>query len=491
MQHWMLTLALSTASLLSLHLAGCAGEPRQVPSESVPEGPTVAPVDRSQVEAWCQAYLPPELQSATRQALENNRELATARANLREAEASARAAGAARWPTLSLESSASRSRQPFVGDLPETFPGDLESERTRYRAGAAAQYEIDLWGRLNSEAQAAALEAEATAEDLAAARVSIASELAERWFEMLAQNRLAALLEEELGASEKMLKLTKLRFGQGQTQGLDVVQQRQQTESIAGQLAQARAQTHALSRELATLLGETQEAAPDAGGDLPEPPPLPLEGIPANLLGLRPDLSAAARRMAAADARYAAAVAERLPAVQLSAEVFSQAANVSNLFGSIFWNLMGSVSLVMLDGGRLEARAEAADARAEAALEQFAQSYLTALTEVGTGLILERGQRAQLESLEEQTDAGLRALELARAGYRRGTVDYLRVLSAQQSLLQARQSLIQGRRQLLSYRLQTCRALGFAPMPSSPGGPEERRNGAGPSGGGTHGRVDA
>lgn len=481
MQHGMLVVI-----LLTLMAAGCARQSGPDLRDALPGssdgGPggasaIAAPIDSSRLDDWCHAYLPPTLQDYTQRALRNNRELASAGANLREADALARAAGAARWPRMAVEGSASSSRQPFTGDLPAGFPGDLEATTQRYRLGLQAQYELDLWGRLSSEAEAAVLEAEASAADLRTARVSIAAEVAERWFELLAQNRLTELLEAEVAASERMLKLVKLRFSQGQTQGLDIVQQRQQTVSIEGQLALARAEARAVSRELATLLGESPDSAPaplkaaakpEPGAPLPQPPALPLEGIPANLLSLRPDLAAAGQRMAAADQQAAAAVAERLPGVQLSADIFSQAANVSNLFGAIFWNLLGSVSLVVLDGGRLEAQADAADARAEAALEQFAQTYLTALTEVGTALILEDGQRAQLISLQEQTAAAEQALELARSSYLRGIVDYLRVLSVQQSLLQSRQGLIQGRRQLLGYRVQTCRALGFAPQMTVP-----------------------
>ena len=456
------TLLLFTAFLAT----GCfqSSPSRELP-EAFHEHLTSGAVDPTELREWCEGYWPDRLQVLTRRALTNNRELAAARANLRAAEASARAAGATRIPSLDLEGSVRRSRQPFFADVEEDVPVDFETTVTRYRAGVAAQYEVDFWGRLGDEREAAALEATASEEDLRTARITLTAEVAERWFELLAQRQTSELLTAEVAASERTLELVRLRFTQGQTQGLDVVQQRQQTEALNGQQILTQVEMPVLARELGVLLGEPPDPAtrPGADGDLPMPTPLPLAGIPANLLQLRPDLRAAGTRMAAADRQAAAALAARLPAVVLSAQLFGETENITDLFETLFFDLLGSFNLVLLDGGRLRAEVDVADAQADAALAEYAQTLLTALAEVGNALALEQSQRRYLASLGVQRDEAERAWRLAREGYVQGALDYLRVLGTQQTLFETERALIDGRRQLLSFRLQACRALGHAP----------------------------
>ncbi len=452
------------AGLLALTVLGCTPRPELDPHEQLPAAATdTEAIAGTQLNDWCTGYQPPALQALTDRALSDNRDLAAVAARLQEAQANARAAGAARWPALSLEGSASRARQPFIGEVPPELPFDLETTRTRLQLGAAAQYEIDLWNRLGDQAKAAALQAEAGAEDLRAARVTLAAQVADGWFELIARRRQAALLAEQVQSAERLLELTRLRFARGQAQGLDIVQQRQQTETLRGQLSIARAQAAVAQSQLSVLLGAAPGDAFATDPTLPQPAPLPLSGIPANLLELRPDLAAAAARVRAADRQAAAAVAERLPGIQLTARAFGEAAGPGELFDRIFWNLAGNVSLLLFDSGRLAALVQAADARTEAALQEYAGAYLTALAEVGQALLLEDGQREQLHSLQAQQQAAERALQLAREGYLAGALDYLRVLNAQQSLHQSSQALLDGERQLLSHRLQLCRALGHAP----------------------------
>lgn len=450
--------------LVTLLVTGCARQGSVDLQAPLPETAALPTVQSQQLGEWCQAYLPSPLKSLTYRALKNNHDLSIARANLREAQASARAAGASRLPNLNLEGSASRSRLASVGGVSAAPGRRMDSTISRYRLGVAMQYELDFWGRVASEAEAVALQADASWDDLQAARVTLSAEVAQRWFELVAIRQVIDLLQTEVAAREQMLELVQLRFAQGQAQGLDVVEQRQQTETIQGELALTQAQAKVVTNELQILLGESplETSVHQQERGLPPLTPLPLEGIPANLLQLRPDLSAAGKRMAAADQQAAAAVAERLPMVQLTAEAFGESRTVTELFEQIFWNLLGSVNVVVFDGGRLKAQAEMADAQAEAAMEQFAQAYLTALAEVGNGLVLEQGRRSQLNSLRLQAEDADRALALSRTYYLQGVVDYLRVLNAQQQRLHVQQSLIEAQRELLASRLQTCRALGYS-----------------------------
>lgn len=464
MKRWCRTRAATATALLSL-AAGCSvpGFEARTAEELVPEPPERAPaVDPGAAREWCGAFGSEPLAALIRRAGSDSLTLQQSLARLRRAEAQAREAGATLWPQVTAEATAGYGKQPGIeagGDLP--FPTAEPEAEDRYTASLAASYELNLWNRQGNLREAARLSAEAARRDARSARISLSAQLAEAYFDWLTERQLADLLAEQLESAEDYLRLTKIRFGLGQAQGLDIVQQRQETAAIRAQAALARGQVAAAENRLAVLLGASPRQSLElAEAELPIPPPLPLGGIPANLLELRPDLDAARLRLAAANRQAAATLAERLPAVRLTAEVFDRDGDLGDLFSDIFWNLLGAVTFTVFDGGRLEARADVAAAEVDEALYRYAENYLEALREVADAMALERAQRAYLADLRAQAEAAQEALALARTYYLRGASDYLRVLTAQQALHSSQRELLQARQQLLGNRIQLCRALG-------------------------------
>jgi outer membrane protein TolC len=193
---------------------------------------------------------------------------------------------------------------------------------------------------------------------------------------------------------------------------------------------------------------------------MPELPEIPDPGVPADLIERRPDVRSAMLRLQAADERTAAEVADMLPTLRLSANLSYQAQELADLFDTLFYNLSAEAAQSLFEGGRRLAQVDRAEAAAAEQLYNYGQTLLTAMREVSDALVLEKRQGEFIESLEKQAASAEKALQVARDRYRRGAVEYLRVLTALQSLQQAEQTLLDARRQQFSNRITLCRALG-------------------------------
>ncbi|QDG54210.1 efflux transporter outer membrane subunit [Persicimonas caeni] len=440
----------------------------------VPESYSQTPVEGEPLEQWCTDFGSSELEGLVDASFEENLDLRMAFTRIKQARAIAQQQQAPLWPWLSADAGATYQRTnigaQFGADLPTGQPGQpapepdffsLEDGFASYRASMAASYELDLWGKNRSRWEAAALDAEATRAQAEALAITLTSQLAENWLAMVYQRERIDLLEEQIETSAKFYELTLLRLSQGTATALDVTQQKQNLESLRGQLALAKASEAVARNQIAVLVGKPPQA--DLGltaAELPELAPIPDPGVPADLLERRPDLRAAKLRLMAADERLEAAVAERLPSLQLSLSLSLQATEIAELFEQLLYSASAGLSQPIFQGGRINAQIDQAEGVAEEALLNYAQTLLTALRETQDALIRENRQQEFVESLQKQLESAERALDLARDRYRLGVLDYLRVLDTIQALQRTQQTLLDARRQQLSTRVQLCRALG-------------------------------
>ena len=446
------------ATLMIAALAGCAtGEAQGV--EDVVELPEAfkraVPVEGPALDRWCSDFGAPQLERMVNLTFTENLDLMAAWARLEQAEAVARQAGAALWPVVEASGQAS------IGSRALPTPQGLETfSQEQFQASVAAGWEIDIWGKLRKQREAAVLDALALRADAQGLALSLTSEVAEAYFDVVYQQQRAELFTEQLETSRRYLELTRLRLAQGQASALDVTQQRQQIQGLEAQLRLIVNQEELAEQRLAVLLGEPpQQEVSVAAEELPEVPPLPAAGVPADLLERRPDLRAARIRLEAADARIAVAVRDQLPSLRLSASLFVQAPSLAELLDALLYQLAAEISQPIFDGGRRDAVIDAARAQRRALLYTYGQALLLALQEVERAMVSEATQVDFIELLEQQRQTAVTTLELARERYRRGG-DYLRVLTALQTLQQVEQSILDARRQRLSFRVQTCRALG-------------------------------
>ncbi len=408
-------------------------------------------------ERWWTAFGDDALDTLVDDALGANFDLRRAWARLDQARAAARTAGADRAPSLNLEGSARRT-ETVAAAGPEA--GTVQAAE-QYALGLAASYELDLWGRVASGARAAVLESDASEADLHTAALTVAAELAQAWFELREQQAQIDLFAAQRETSRTYGELTEYRFGRGLASALDVLQQRQQTASLEALVEPVRGRRRVLEHRVAFLAGRAPGTAlPSPAGRLPDPPPLPAPGLPADLLLQRPDVRAAQARLRAADERVASAVAARLPSLRLTAGGGYQSPRLSTLFDPWLWNLAASLVGPLVDGGRRSAEADRARGAREERLADYGQALLRAIREVEDAWALEEQQAAYLARLERQTGLAEETLGQARSRYGQGLTDYLPVLTALERLQALQRTLVSARRQRLAYRVQLYRALG-------------------------------
>lgn len=440
---------LPLASLLAcLSVTGCAVVPSHKPVPVEPPGRfSQQGGERPVPDRWWRDLSDPNLDGLIEQALSGNFSLRAAWARLRQANAVARREGASRLPTLDAQGRVSHQ------------DSDSTSRVTSREVGFSASYEIDLWGRVDATAEAAILDADASAADLRAAAITLSAEVANTWYQIVEQQAQLALIGNQVDTNRQLLHLVEARFRIGQAGASDIYRQRQLLAQTEGELTQAQTRFSTLKHQLAILLGRPPGALllPETTA-LPALGPLPATGVPADLLQRRPDLQAALLRLRAADARAAAAVAARYPRLDLTASLVTPGAN-GGIFAGWLGTIAAQMSAPLFDGGQRSAEAERAGFAAEESLNNYGQTLLGALGEVEDALIAEIGQKRYLASLEAQLRQSEAVLRQERQRYFQGDTDYLSVLDALRSRQALERQQVTAQRQLISDRITLARAL--------------------------------
>lgn len=397
---------------------------------------------------WCTHFDDPVLQALVDQVLAANLDLRIARTRVDEARALLRQRRAPRHPQVGLSAQARTSN-------------NRDGINQSYEISAPASYEIDLWGRISSEVAAANIDLEAASLDLEALRLALRAETAETFFELARIRSELRLLDDQIEIAETFLELTDVRQRQGMANAIDIVQQRQQIDRLRETRHRAALDETLIISALATLLGKPREEVllPTAT-TLPELPPMNAEVLPADLLERRPDVKAARMRVVAADHRVDAAIKERLPRLQLSASIALQALSVQQLLEFLFFTAAGSLAQPIWEGGRIQGRIDQEHAILKRQALNFSATLLDAIREVETTLARGKALAEILDAQRRQLESAREALDLASEQYRAGILDYLRVLTALQSVQSLELAELASRRNLLSQRVQLCRVTG-------------------------------
>jgi NodT family efflux transporter outer membrane factor (OMF) lipoprotein len=477
------------AAALAAGVASCS--PHKVPDKVAP------PVDlldsfseagkADAPDRWWRSFDDPDLDALVEQALGRNLGLREAAARLAQSWWVSRRTGADLWPQFDLEYSIRRERVKVpateaagAGAMQAPVPGPggggaaqaAQQETRRHMVnemqetqslGITAAYELDLWRRIRSLRDASTLDAEASREDLHALAITLAGNVADTWYGVVEQRAQLKLNKEQIETSRKILGVLELRFGKAQSSALDVYQQRTQLATVKGQRPPIQSRLEVLEHQLAVLLGRPPGKAPMPDrAKLPLVPPLPKTGVPAALLQRRPDVRAAHTRLVAADHRVAAAMADQLPAIRLTAESLYRGRTGENMFDSWTWNIGAGLVQPLFDGGRRAAETGRTRAVVAERLHAYGGTVLHAFQEVEDALSQEREQVAFLVSLAEQVRLSETTLKVAGRRYRNGMTDFLNVLTALQTLQNRQRDLLVAERQRITYRIQLYRALGGA-----------------------------
>lgn len=443
--------------LAALLAAGCSlHQPQAITPPAYPEVFVNASPEKNPppvVDRWWQSFADPQLDALINEALARNLDLAQALARQQQAEALLQGAESARRPSLNLDGQVRRERN-------ETSLGPFTGSSRRL--SLAANYEIDLWQKLQQRRNAAELEVAASAADLQTLALSLAAQITDLYYLAAEQRRQIALADATSAAFADTLERVERRYREGLVPPLDIYQARQSLAAARARRPQFETTLAVSEHALAVLAGGYPAGASlSAAATLPELAPELPQLLPSELLLRRPDISAALQRLQASDARIGAAIAERFPAFNLGGALgHAETALISGDLSGVFWNLLLNLSAPLLDGGRRQAEVERSEAVFREQLARYHKSVLSAFQEVEDALAKNRSSAHRLQLLAEREAAAAASLRLALDRYLQGLTDYLPVLTSQGLQLDAEGQLLAARRQLISDRIALHRALG-------------------------------
>ena len=463
-------------SLILLPLAGCvslAPEPEQlasvadIPQEYSSSAFDPAAVGAYQPAAWWREFDDPVLDSLVDKALAGNLDIAQAAARVERAAAQARVSRAALGPSLNATAGASYSDSPLSGSSFGTFPGaPTRLQNESYSLGLAAAYELDLFGRVRNDADAARLDASAAEFDYRAVRLATAAEVISAYFDIVdarfqIENSLLTL--EVLGDRATQ---TEERYQRGLSQSFELYQVRQDLRSTEAALPQRETALKFAEARLTLVLAEFPEATDDLLGKQLLPrlvfTSIP-DGLPADLLVQRPDVSAAWDRLEAARLRIGARRAERYPSISLSASTGAQGGapfDAVNFGQNWLLSLASNIVAPVFDNGRIAANIAAARATYDEQAAAYGQTVLLAYTEAIGAISAYRRQRERYRLIIAQRDEAQATLDLQARRFQAGVGDYVGYLDALRSVYQVDANLSVAGRDVALARLGVHRALG-------------------------------
>lgn len=451
------TLALLFAVAL---LSACSLAPRHVrpelpTAEVYPEtysGDTTQGAQAATL-GWRDFFADPRLDALMRTALQHNRDLAIAVAQIEEARGLYRIQRADRLPTVVVSADGTRT-----GAGPESFvlsgPGTTATDTVtlnRYSLGAGiASFELDFWGRVRNLSAAARAEYFATIEAARSFQLSLVREVALAYFALLESSERLELAAATVESRREGLRIAQRRLDAGVTSALDFRQSETLLTQAETELAALRF-TKAQDENLLTAL---------VGGPVAEPLPAPLPlaeqtkvatlaaGIPSDLLTTRPDILAAEERLRAARANIGAARAAFFPSITLTGNYGYSSDDLDDLVGENrrTWSFGPAIDLPIFDFGRRRGNLDAIRARERIAIADYERTVQTSFQEVSDALAGRRFLAEQVAAQERGTRAQRQLAELARKRYSEGVVRYIEVLDAERNLFSAEQALLQVRR---------------------------------------------
>jgi NodT family efflux transporter outer membrane factor (OMF) lipoprotein len=447
-------------------VAGCSLAPDyKVPPSPIAAqyrttGPWVSakPGDQLNRDGWWDMYSDPQLGTLEQRLLENNTDLQVAYEHYQEAQAFVTQVSSDLFPTVTANPSLFRQRQSATRPLRNGGPNDYNA----ITLGGEIDYDLDLWGRVRNSVKAGKYEAQATQADLASVQLSLQVQLADSYIQLRGLDQQTALLRETVVAFTKALQLTEALHGGGIVAGLDVARAQTQLSSAQSQLSQTLAQRALLEHAIAVLVGASASefTLPESTASIPLPA-IPV-GMPSVLLQRRPDIAAAERRVAEANAKIGVARAAYYPSITLTAAGGLQSSSYTNFFSApnFFWAIGPQLTQYIFDGGFRRGQLEAAKAATDEAGARYRGVVLTAFQQVEDNLSLLADLGTALQQQRDAAAAAERALSLALTQYKQGAIGYLDVVTAQTAALDAEVSSIQIQTRQLSANVQLIHAVG-------------------------------
>jgi len=414
------------------------------------------------VERYWTRFADPLLNSLIEDALAHNKDLGVAEANLQAARAAKRLTGFDRYPTATFAGSYTHNL-----DSQQQLPGYTQNQREfdTAQAGFDGLWELDLFGRVRRNVEAARADVGASVATLRDARVSVIAEVARDYFILRGLQDQIALTERNADNELSTAKLTHTRLEAGRGNELDTARAEAQWQTTLASIPSLQASIATTMYRLSVLTGRQPTAlgerlSPQA--PLPALPTLNAIGTPEQLLRRRPDVRVAERRLAAATARIGVAMGDLFPKVTMVGEVGYWAPTFGEFgqSGARFFSVGPSISWAAFDLGRVRARISSAKAQTDAALVAYEGAVLNALEDTEGTLITYGRSQSRREALQVAATASDKAADLARKRFEGGLIDFLEVLDAERTALSAELLLSQGRTDTATSLVAVYKALG-------------------------------
>jgi NodT family efflux transporter outer membrane factor (OMF) lipoprotein len=419
---------------------------------------TAEPKDDTIRGQWWEVFHEPELNAFENQVTVSNQSVAAALANFLAARAVVKQARSQYFPTVTASPSVTESRQ----QLNQSSSSPTSVTSTEYSLPFDASWEPDFWGRIRNTVKANSLEAQATLADLENVRLTIQAEVAVDYFELRVLDAQKQLLDASALAYQESLKLTQVQQATGLASGQDVEQAETQLEITRAQATDLGIQRAQLEHAIAMLLGQPASSFSIATNSLSATPVAIPFGVPSQLLERRPDVAAAERRVAEANAQIGVARAAYYPTITLSGSAGFQSTSLGNLFSGpgLAWSVGATLAQTLFDGGLRKAVTEQARAIYQGTVANYRQTVLTAFQEVEDNLSTLRILSQELQQQNAAVASSQGYLTLANDRYQSGLNSYLDVITAQTTLLTNQRTALNLRMEQLTASVQLIKALG-------------------------------
>ncbi len=461
--------------IIALSITGCAvGPDYRKPSTTLQPFRSSAALKARRTSAsapalaqWWLGFDDPELTRIAQRALNQNLDLAAAIARVGQARAAAREAGAQLLPTADMTAQAARIHQSLespLGSIARDLPG-FKRDQSEYDVGAAASWEIDLFGGLRRGAQAARAEAQAAEAEQLGTRITVVADAADAYFEVRGDQARIALAKDQVRTDEHLLDLVERRF----RVGLATDREEAQAQAL---LSEARASLQPLAIDLEAQLNRldvlmgaqpgTYAAELNSRQEIPLPPAIPSDVTPADVLRRRPDVIAAERRLAASNARIGEAVAEYYPEISISGLLGFDSLSTGQLFKAATFQpeAVAGLRWRLFDFGKIDAEVAGAKGANAEALALYRQSILHAAENVEDSFTALVQLQAHGEELTREVAALKRARDSSQKAYASGVIPLTDVLDADRQLLSAQDQLALTRANTDQAAVQSFRAIG-------------------------------
>jgi NodT family efflux transporter outer membrane factor (OMF) lipoprotein len=451
------------ASALALALAACTvGPDYQPPAPEMRAGwqgkQQIA--DFAQIQQWWAAFHDAELDSLVNRAIAGNLDVKMAEQRIIEAHAQKDVAEAGYYPSVGASSQVTRAHIPTsVARLPSGNTVDF------FDLGANLSWEIDLFGKTRRNVEAADADLGASVEDRRAALVTLLGELGNDYATLRSAQLRLEIAKHNIDAEKEVVDLTRAKQSSGLGSELDVAQAESQLSTLRAVVPQLETIVAQQGNAIAVLLGlEPGALAAELGqpGALPPAPPVLPSALPSEVVRNRPDIRAAERRLAAANAQIGIAEAQRYPSLTLSPQMALAGGTLHQMFSSAaaLWVASASVKAPIYEGGKLDANVRSAEASYEEAHLAYKKTVLTAFREVEDALVAYDAEQRRYKDLVSAREASRRALERATSLYRSGLGDFLNVLEGERNLYAAEDAVAQSEQTLTQQTVTLYKALG-------------------------------